>query len=97
MSTEEINGWFYVNQNREKQGPYSVAEFKALADDGIIRAETLIWSHGYENWLPARELAGLISNLEEASTPPPSQPEAKAEPETKPCLLYTSPSPRDRG
>ena len=84
MSTEEINGWFYVNQNREKQGPYSVAEFKALADDGIIRAETLIWSHGYENWLPARELAGLISNLEEASTPPPSQPEAKAEPETKP-------------
>lgn len=65
-------GWFYVDQSRDRQGPFTVPEFKALADEGTIQAETLVWSQGYEAWMPARKLAGLIP--EGQSNSPPSAP-----------------------
>lgn len=68
-SEQEGEGWFYVDQNREKQGPFSVQDFKALADQGLILNETLIWSNGYPNWVAARELTGLVSQPE-TPTPP---------------------------
>ena len=60
--SEEIDepSWFYVNQYGEKQGPYRVAEFKELANEGLILSDTLVWSPSYPDWLPARELAGLV-------------------------------------
>ena len=67
---QEEEGWFYVDHNREKQGPFSVEEFKALADEKIILANTLIWKEGYSAWVPASELAGLIPSHTSESAPP---------------------------
>ena len=75
MSTEEdLEGWFYVDSKRERQGPFSVLDFKALADEGTIKHETLIWTGGYPSWVPAKELAGLVpEKAPTPSTPPPKK------------------------
>ncbi|WP_411846258.1 PH domain-containing protein [Roseibacillus persicicus] len=89
MSTEaQTAGWFYVDSQREKQGPYTVLEFKELADQGVILADTLIWSNGYEAWVPARQLAGLVpeqtSSPKETAPPTPPTPEPSPAPADEP-------------
>lgn len=49
---EEITEWYYVNAERDQEGPFSHEELQKLHADGIITDETLIWTDGMEDWLP---------------------------------------------
>lgn len=65
---------FYILQNNTKQGPYSLDELKGKNID----VDTMVWSIGFSNWKPARnvpELSDLLSSL--PPTPPPSRPMPK--------------------
>lgn len=64
----------YILKNNIKQGPFSLEELKSKELD----AETMVWSTGFSNWKPAKdvpELSDLLSSLPPA--PPVSQPMPK--------------------
>lgn len=47
--------WFYVFAE-ERRGPYDAAYFQALADEGIVREDTLVWNPSLAGWIPWREV-----------------------------------------
>lgn len=52
--------WYY-SRGGERVGPISARELKALAEDGDIAPETLVWKHGLKDWVPARKIKRLFS------------------------------------
>ena len=79
MSTDrQAPGWFYIDLNKQKLGPFSPEEFKSFANQEIIKSETLVWSSGYADWIPASEINGLISS--EAAPLPVKSPVPEQEP-----------------
>lgn len=66
---------FYILHNNTKQGPYSLDELKGENID----VDTMVWSVGFSNWKPAKnvpELSDLLSSL------PPTPPLPKPMPKT---------------
>lgn len=74
MVTQEKQQWFYADTAHQKQGPFPPREFKALAEQGIIRATTPVWSHGYKDWLPAAKVEGLVPAIDPTPVPPAPTP-----------------------
>ena len=74
MSTDtSAKGWFYVDANREQQGPYSVPKFQELANQGLILSDTLVWSPAYgEAWVKASSVKGLVPDTPPAPAPSPA-------------------------
>lgn len=55
--------WYY-EVDRQQRGPVSDGEFANLVRTGTVRAETLVWQEGWENWRTYATVAG-------SSQPPP--------------------------
>ena len=53
--------WYYA-QNNERRGPVSFARLKAMAADGWLGRDELVWRQGMANWVPARDADGLFAN-----------------------------------
>jgi protease PrsW len=68
--------WFYVRDN-QRCGPVDLENMKALAANGGISGETLVWHSGLSGWTPAA-VAGLAPVA--ASGPPPPLPVPAAKP-----------------
>ena len=47
----EPTAWFYAANDRQ-QGPVSSVELRTLAEQGVVRNETLVWYAGLPNWQP---------------------------------------------
>jgi hypothetical protein len=62
MATE----WFYSHDG-DRRGPVSEAEIKALAADGRLHADDLVWRAGMEAWMAAAQVPGLLP----PGSPPP--------------------------
>lgn len=60
MSASPQGEWYYGSANNERLGPVTIQELSDLAGRGIIGPETLVWSHGYENWIAAESIADLL-------------------------------------
>ncbi|MDH6261469.1 DUF4339 domain-containing protein [Bradyrhizobium sp. BR13661] len=52
--------WFYASEGKQ-QGPYPDGQFRDLIAQGVVRADTLVWSEGMAGWQKAAEIPGLIS------------------------------------
>lgn len=52
--------WFYASEGKQ-QGPYPEGQFRDLIAQGVVRAETLVWSEGMTGWQKAAEIPGLMS------------------------------------
>jgi hypothetical protein len=52
--------WFYASEGRQ-QGPYPEAQFRDLIAQGVVRADTLVWTEGMAGWQKAGEIPGLMS------------------------------------
>jgi len=68
--------WHY-SQEGQNQGPISSSELKALANDGKINRETLIWKEGMKDWMSAKLIQGLFPSsppqvVSGANQPPPT-------------------------
>lgn len=63
--------WFYASEGKQ-QGPYQEAQFRDLIAQGVVRADTLVWSEGMAGWQKAAEIPGLIGS---AGGPPPMIPQ----------------------
>lgn len=43
--------WYYV-ENGQQKGPVTQDQLDELARQGVIKADTLVWTDGMANWLP---------------------------------------------
>jgi TM2 domain-containing membrane protein YozV len=55
------DGWYYA-QNQERRGPVSFAKLKAMAGDGWLRREELVWHAGMPEWTAAEKVPGLFAS-----------------------------------
>ena len=42
--------WYYAQGGKEKQGPVSEAQIKAMVADGQLQASDLVWAEGMASW-----------------------------------------------
>ncbi|AKC86502.1 GYF domain-containing protein [Pseudoxanthomonas suwonensis] len=63
-----MSDWYYATADGQRHGPLQAAEMHALATDGTIAAQTLVWRDGLPGWRPLHELA---SELGLPALPPP--------------------------
>jgi uncharacterized RDD family membrane protein YckC len=73
--------WYYAI-GQEQKGPVSDEQLHALAKDGVVTGDTLVWREGLSNWQPYRTVAppGTVP-------PPPPQ----VEPARAPGVVATAP------
>ena len=60
MSAQE---WRVLNGEGKEQGPYSFQDLQAYYTSGNITHETMIWTNGLEEWVPAGRVEGLLPNV----------------------------------
>ncbi len=65
--------WFFASAGKQ-QGPYPEDQFRDLIAQGVVRAETLVWTEGMAGWQKAGEIPGL---LPVAGNPPAMPPSAR--------------------
>ena len=53
------NEWFYLNAE-EQVGPYPGEQLHELIASGAIQRNTLLWTEGMEEWLPAEQIDNLF-------------------------------------
>jgi hypothetical protein len=63
--------FYYLDQTRNRQGPFAEADFRRLIADGTIRPESMIWYAGLADWLAA-EPVEKFAHLFARRGPPPS-------------------------
>ena len=76
---------YYILQNEETKGPYTIGQMRSMWSSGVLTLETLFCQEGYEQWLPLDHLVGELeprsvastSVAEDASTEPVNQPANK--------------------
>jgi len=73
MSTDPT--WYYSNDG-EQLGPVSVEELQQLAAQGIITAESSLWSEGLEDWVRATQVEGLFGEEAPQEVPVAAAPAA---------------------
>lgn len=87
----ETAPWYYVNADRQRQGPVPAATIRELAAAGSVEARTLVWRPGMPQWQPLEAMAGELGIVLAARAPspaPPSPPPAPA-----PAPRMDSPAP----
>ncbi|WFU41178.1 DUF4339 domain-containing protein [Bradyrhizobium sp. CB82] len=52
--------WFYAAEGKQ-QGPYPDGQFRDLIAQGVVRADTLVWTEGMAGWQRAAEIPGLMA------------------------------------
>ncbi|QDU77231.1 hypothetical protein Pan97_42940 [Bremerella volcania] len=58
-STQSELRWYYAIDDAHV-GPVSATKFWQLAEEGVIKADTLVWCTGYTDWVPAKTIDGLF-------------------------------------
>jgi uncharacterized RDD family membrane protein YckC len=77
----ETAPWYYVNADRQRQGPVPAATIRELAAVGAVDARTLVWRQGMPQWQALEQVAGelgitLAAAATAAPSPPPAPPAA---------------------
>ncbi|MBO8482687.1 MAG: DUF4339 domain-containing protein [Bacteroidetes bacterium] len=55
---------YHAILNGQQRGPFSLGEMAAMIADGKIVPETYVWKQGMPDWLPARDVPGLVFKSE---------------------------------
>ena len=59
--------WYYVNADRQRQGPVPADELRALHATGAINARSLVWRQGMPQWQPLEQVASELGIVLAAS------------------------------
>lgn len=62
-----MSDWFYA-QDDQKTGPLPAQEIRILLEQGIISADTLVWTNGMADWLPASAVPTFSDSIVETAT-----------------------------
>ncbi len=79
MSPQEQQNWFYASANDERLGPVSIGELSSLAGRGVVGPKTLVWNPGYPDWIPAEQIADLLTKARDAAAQIPPHAEVPAD------------------
>lgn len=55
-----MNATWYVLSEGQQLGPYTGEQLQEYAQEGRVAAETMVWSDGMSEWLPAAQIPGLF-------------------------------------
>ncbi len=55
--------WHYSKQ-KEQRGPVSEVQLIGLLESGELSPDSLVWCEGMDDWVPAREVEGLLPSLD---------------------------------
>lgn len=58
---------FYYLDEKEQKGPFTVDELSKIG----LKLDTLVWTEGFENWRPVKEVEELKAILKKLPPPPP--------------------------
>lgn len=68
---------WHVVLNGEQAGPYAPPQLADMINAGSLDWEAYVWTEGFENWLPMRDVPELVTAI---SGPPDSEPQALPQP-----------------
>jgi predicted Zn finger-like uncharacterized protein len=68
---------WHVVISGEQAGPFSPNQLAEMMTAGKLDWEAYVWTEGFENWLPMRDVPDLVTAI---SGPPESEPQAQPEP-----------------
>lgn len=51
---------FYITRNGERQGPFSAEEVQARVAAGVVQEGDWVWHEGLPDWIPLRQMPGLL-------------------------------------
>jgi len=78
--------WFYAVGN-ERKGPLTRDELTVLANQGTIRADSLVWQDGMASWVPADQVHGLLPSIPIPPPLPTSSGVATVKPAVVPAIV----------
>jgi len=84
--------WFYVDASGQQAGPITADVLQASVGNGSISPETLVWTEGMADWLPAQSIEGMVTAAPVVAAP--HQPQINLGPSlTQPSQVnpYSSP------
>ena len=79
-----MNQWYYVEGNRQRQGPLPPENLVELHRSGRIGLDTLVWREGLPQWQPLGDFAAELglplpaADPSAAAAPPPLPPQGPA-------------------
>jgi len=85
----ETAPWYYVNADRQRQGPVPAATLRDLAAAGTVNARTLVWRQGMPQWQTLDQTAGELGIV----LAPPAPTPAPTLPPTSPPAPPAAPPP----
>ena len=68
--TMSADSQWYVTQGEQQFGPYNGAQLAQYAVEGNIAPDSLVWTEGMTEWLPAKQIQGLFPNAAIAQASP---------------------------
>lgn len=80
---------WYVLKDGRQLGPFTREQLERQAKSGSVNVLDLVWTAGFDEWVPAREIDGLFA-------PPPPPPPSVATPPPPPPSVPTPPPPPSR-
>lgn len=97
-----MNVWYYVEGNRQRQGPLPPENMLELYRSGRIGLDTLVWRDGLPTWQPLADFAAELGlpdapapfDAATSLTPPPLPP---APPQPAPATASIAPAPARTG
>jgi membrane protease subunit (stomatin/prohibitin family) len=69
-------GPYHVAVGGQNQGPFDFAQMRAMAAGGQLRADSMVWRAGLEQWEPAVQVSELATLFTAPAGPPPVPPGA---------------------
>jgi len=75
--------WYYASEGKQ-EGPFSETQFRDFVNQGVIRADTLVWSEGMSGWQKASEIPGLLPLTGAPAVQPQSDPNRGAAADASP-------------
>jgi uncharacterized membrane protein YhaH (DUF805 family) len=52
--------WYFVDGNGQQTGPVPISSLKEHVASGLVTGNTMIWTEGMAEWLPASSVEGMI-------------------------------------
>lgn len=60
-----VQEWRVLDGEGKEQGPYSLQDLQSFYTSGNITHETMIWTEGLEEWVPAGRVEGLLPEIQQ--------------------------------
>lgn len=94
MTDSAALGWYYA-LNGERVGPRSLDEVRSLVANGVLDADSLVWTDGMREWARVGDFAILSPEWVQPASAPAPRAEAEWAPDEAPApLARTGDAPR---